>query len=230
MKVLIGTPAYGGLVYTRYLNSLIETLALCRQEDIHVTVMTLENESLITRGRNAVANEVLERKDVDKLFFIDADVSWQAEQFVKLVKSDKLIIGGTYPVKSLPLALNFNPPLDHLDFFSKRKTTTELKAYAEKFGKDGIVEMLHVPTGFMCIDASVLHLLKTKVRSYAQWDINKESQLSVYDYFQINVRDRYYESEDWFFCSLAKDFGIPVYLDTNVIVNHTGTYTFTKEG
>lgn len=226
---MIGTPAYGGLVYTRYLNSIIETLALCRQENIEVTVMTLENESLITRGRNAIANEVIQRTDIDKLVFIDADISWEPAQFVKLVKSDKLLIGGTYPVKSLPLCLNFNPPLEHLDLFSKRKTVAELKAYAEKYGEGDIVEMLHVPTGFMCIDVNVLHLLKTKVRSYVQWDIHKENQLIVYDFFQINVRDRYYESEDWFFCSLAKDFGVSVFLDASIIVDHTGTFTFTKE-
>lgn len=219
MKIMIGTPAYGGLVYTRYLISLLPTLKLAQEKGIGVSVYTIENESLITRARNTIANDAMNSPDIEKLLFIDADISWTPEQFLRIVTSDKLLIGGTYPVKKLPPTLNFNPPLEHLNAIEK--TSAGIKKYAEQHGKDGVVEVLHLPTGFMCIDVSVLHFLKTKVRAYYKTESEK-----IYDFFQTGVRGMYYESEDWFFSSLAKDHGIPAYLDTTVVLDHTGTYTY----
>jgi len=228
MKIMIGTPAYGGQIFARYVNSLVRSIPILAAHKIEIAVMTLENESLITRGRNAVAYEAMQRSDIDKLLFIDADVSWLATDILRIVQSDKLIIGGTYPLKALPISMNFNPKDVDSSFFDVHKKTPELVAeFGVKHGIDGVVEVRHVPTGFMCIDTSVFHYLKTKVRSYKTWNDDKTGQIDIPDFFQTDVKPGgSYESEDWFFCSLATENGIPVYLDTKVMVNHTGTYTF----
>ena len=49
--VLIGTPAYGGMVHTDYVDSLLQYATA----HVPFAVMTIGNESLITRARNAIA-------------------------------------------------------------------------------------------------------------------------------------------------------------------------------
>ena len=48
INVFIGTPAYNSMVHTDYMHSIISYY----EARISFTIMTLGNESLITRGRN----------------------------------------------------------------------------------------------------------------------------------------------------------------------------------
>ncbi len=48
INLFVGTPAYNSMVHTDYMHSLISYY----EAKIPFTIMTLGNESLITRGRN----------------------------------------------------------------------------------------------------------------------------------------------------------------------------------
>src|SRR3989344_4356093 len=52
VKIIIGTPCYGGLLHTGYFQSMIEMTSNFIRLGIHFEVMTIGNESLITRARN----------------------------------------------------------------------------------------------------------------------------------------------------------------------------------
>ncbi len=75
MKVLIGTPAYRGLVNTTYALALQETIVGLVRDGIDYAIYMIANEALIQRARNKIASYAL-RGGYDRLVFIDADITW----------------------------------------------------------------------------------------------------------------------------------------------------------
>lgn len=232
MRVLIGTPAFGGMISTDYLISMITTTRGFIRDNVDFAVHTLTNESLINRGRNTIANAALEQ-EYDKLVFIDADIGWTYTHMCYLLNSPRDIVGGTYPLKTLPIALNFNPLPEHMEMFASEdglrytKTIDKYKNFQEKCGDiNGEVEVMHVPTGFMSINIKVFKALKDKVATYQQRDFHTGKISTMYEFFPIRIKNNVLESEDWAFCSLARDAGFKVFLSTNIVTNHSGTYTF----
>lgn len=227
-KVLIGTPAFGGQYTAEYVTSLVSTLSGFHRDAIDFAIYSLTNESLINRGRNTIANYVLQNKEYTHLMFIDADIGWEYADLKKLLDSDKLIVGGTYPVKAYPMSMNFNPLPEHLDFFDRFKTVEGLREFGSKYGNNAReTEVLHLPTGFMCINRAALEYLSQFRPSYLQKDGHGANTMTeMVDFFPIRIKDNLLESEDWAFCSIAKEHGIKVYLNTDIMTTHSGNHVF----
>ena len=227
MRILIATPAYGGMLTTRYLHAMRESTYGAIRDGVDLSLYTMSNESLINRARNTCAAIALEHS-FDRLMFIDGDVGWKWQDLLALVRSDKLVVGGTYPKKSLPISLNYNAiPSRFPGFNNKRKSIEDhqlLKQYADPV--TGEIEMQHIPTGFMMIDVSVFRTLIGKVPSYQNSEGLGDMPRVIHDFFPVRVHNGIMESEDWAFCTICRDHGIPIYLNTNIICDHTGTYTF----
>ena len=227
MKILICTPAFGGLVSTEYLLSFVSTLAGLRQDNIDFALFTIANESLISRARNKCAHVAMQGTTYDKLLFIDADIGWTYADLRHLIFSDKRIVGGTYPMKTTPIALNFNPLPQHLHYFEKRKSVPAFNKYKKDLANPkGEVEVMHIPTGFLMIDSSVFKDLAPKVPTYTGHELSTGTTTQYHDFFPVRVKNGILESEDWAFCSIARENGIKVYFQTNIVTTHTGTFTW----
>ncbi|HZK76865.1 MAG TPA: hypothetical protein VFD13_08160 [Candidatus Kapabacteria bacterium] len=215
------------MVTTKYVHALIDSLYRAKQEGVEVGLYTVQNESLISRARNTCAAIALAR-GFDKLLFIDSDISWTWPDFLALIKSDKLVVGGTYPKKILPISLNYNVLPGQAGTFNRRRKNLEdhqeLKKYADPV--TGEIEVLHIPTGFMMIDTGVFRTLANKVPSYANDAGTPDMPGTMRDFFPVRVKHGILESEDWAFCAICRENGIPVYLNTRIICDHTGSYTF----
>src|SRR5258707_15025509 len=98
MRLLIATPAFGGRLCWNYVVGFAHTGIQLNRGGIEFGFFALANESLISRGRNRCASIALDG-GFDKMIFIDADVGWKWSDLHALIRSDKLVIGGTYPVK-----------------------------------------------------------------------------------------------------------------------------------
>lgn len=227
MKVLIATPAYGGMLTTDYAGSLLNTLRWLSQQGIAAELYFMKNESLISRARNACASYFL-KGDCDKLLFIDADQAWHPEDVGRLLRSSRTLVGGTYPKKTLPIDLNFTPLDSHaLTYFpGGQKDMERYRSYAKEADAAGEIEVRHLATGFMLIDRKVLTDLKEGVPTYLGRDNQHAEEERRYDFFPAGVVRGSYESEDWFFCSQAREAGHPPYLNVHVIVDHIGPLTY----
>lgn len=228
-KILIATPAFNGQVTVKYMLSLLETLNKAHEDDLFCGIFTLANESLIPRGRNTCAAEFLNSEmKWDKLLFIDADISWSYEQFKSLVKSDKPLIGGAYPVKSLPISLNFKPLIQHEHYFKDTgKSLANFKTFVEHEGNDENeipVELL--PTGFLLIDRSILEHFTSKAPKYSVIDPKTGAEQHAWDFFRSGADNGTFLSEDWFFSKQCHKYGYQPYLKTNCIVNHEGSFVY----
>lgn len=161
--------------------------------------------------------------------FIDADIAWKASDLDLLLRSGREIIGGTYPIKSLPMRLNFNPLPGQTEEFGEHRDMAAFEQYRAKYAAStGEVEVAHIPTGFMLIDVNVFRALviRGKVEHYTTFQIDTGEVKEYHDFFPTRIENDRYESEDWAFCSIAREAGFKVYLQTQIVCRHLGNYLY----
>lgn len=233
-SILLATPAYGGLLHSKYVKSLVSTCNDLAFRGIVHGLYIIPNESLISRARNRCAAFAL-RQGFERLMFIDADLGWKPADMDAILNSDKLVVGGTYPLKQFsPRRLAYNPHREARfpDGIGMR-SLEELQYLKDHYADNatGEVCVRHVPTGFMMIHCSVLTRLQDFVPDYLHEDSGDGALEQQYDYFPVRLRGKTYESEDWAFCSLVREhLDCGVWLNTRVVLSHTGIYTYTAEG
>ena len=211
-RIHICMPCYGGMMTESCFMSFIKWSNTCRQLGIDWTVETMTNESLISRARNTLTAKFLDNPDSTHLVFIDADIAWEPWHLLLLLDHDEDVIGGLYPMKTLPVQWVVNGV-----------PGSETKA-------DGnMLEVSKTGTGFLVIKRHVLEKLKEHpdVIPYAN-DIGLDKKLdeNMFTFFDTVVRENRYYSEDWTFCENWRDLGGKVWVDKRVLLKHTGTYVF----
>jgi hypothetical protein len=210
-RVHICMPCYGGMLTESTFMSYIKWSNTCRQLGIDWTMETMTNESLISRARNTLTAKFLNNKDSTHLMFIDADIGWEPWHLLVMLNRDVDVIGGLYPMKSLPV-----------------KWCVNGFEGAEE-GADGLQEVSKTGTGFMLIKRGVFEKLNAHpaTKPFIN-DIGLPAELNPYmkTYFDTAVRENRYYSEDWTFCENWRDLGGKVWVDKRVLLKHTGTYVF----
>jgi hypothetical protein len=232
MRLLVSTPASGGMLYLGYVDSLIQTLSKALAEGL-VTGMQFHfqgKESLIHRARDRAAMFMIEG-GFDKLLTIDADITWTYEDFKRIVTSDKDIVGGSYPLKTFPIVVNFNPLTDKGGELFSTNRGMDLDAFTkfkEKYAdpETGLAEVMHLPTGFLCVTRRVFEKLGETAEPYENFDSSSGQRKRFMHFYPSDVKNYILRSEDWSLCDNARDAGFPIYFDTRVVCAHTGNFDF----
>ena len=213
-RVHIAMPCYGGMLTESTFMSFIKWANTARQLGIDWTLETMVNESLISRARNTLTAKFLEQKESTHLFFVDADIGWEPWHLLVLLNRDVDVIGGLYPMKTMPI-----------------KWVVNGFEGAEE-GPDQLQEVSKAGTGFLLMKRHVFEKLKTHpaVKQYKN-DIGLDAKYDQHlkTYFDTAVRQNRYYSEDWTFCENWRDLGGKVWVDKRVLLRHTGHYVFCME-
>ena len=98
-KLYILTPCYGSMCYVNYVSCLMNTLNTFRSLNIDVQVEFCKNDSLVSRARNNLIARAMFDKKMTHVLFIDSDISWEPTSILKLLVSNKHLVGGVYPLK-----------------------------------------------------------------------------------------------------------------------------------
>jgi hypothetical protein len=211
-RVHICMPCYGGQLTESTFMSYIKWSNTARQLGLDWTVETMTNESLISRARNTLTAKFLHTKESTHLMFIDADIGWEPWHLLVMLDAQKDVIGGLYPMKSLPVKWCVNGLPGAVDD-----------------PNSSLVEVSKTGTGFLLMKRDVFEKLDSHpaVRAFAN-DIGLPRELDPYmkTYFDTAVREGRYYSEDWTFCENWRDLGGQVWVDKRVLLRHTGTYVF----
>lgn len=211
-RVHICMPCYGGMLTEQTFMSFVKWANTCRQLGIDWTVETMTNESLISRARNTLSAKFLHTEGSTHLMFIDADIGWEPWHLLALLNADKDVVGGLYPMKSLPVKWCVNG----------------IPGQVED-PESNLIEVTKTGTGFLLIKRDVFEKLNAHpaVRPFSN-DIGLDPALNQYmkTYFDTAVREGRYYSEDWTFCENWRDIGGQVWVDKRVLLKHVGTYTF----
>lgn len=216
VKPFFALPCYGGLLYESFFMSFLKTVSVLGKIGIDITVDSMINESLITRGRNSLVAKMMYSEDSTHLIFIDVDIGFDDLAILKLLLANKDIVGGLYPKKSLPISYVVNG-------------TNNPK-------RDGsLLQVKHVGTGFMCIKRNVIFkMFESYPELKYQTDVGLGKQYDPYTYALfdtlIDPETKDYLSEDYTFCDRWTKLGGEIWADTSIVLDHTGHYKFQGRG
>jgi cellulose synthase/poly-beta-1,6-N-acetylglucosamine synthase-like glycosyltransferase len=220
MSVLIALPCYGGNVSEKTTTGLFNLGKRLYENGIDHGLLTLSNESLISRGRSRIVNFFMNNTQYDYLFFIDSDIGFAPADFFELWKyRDLNMVSGAYPMKSLPLQYNYNlvQPVDVI--------------------RDNVAQISGIGLGFSLISRKVflsvidkfpeLKYTPSKTGSTKQLT-DKEIQNSYHFFVERKIGETYLP-EDHSFFSRARDCGYKSWLCGSISLSHTGYYVFEEE-
>ena len=236
-KIFIATPMYGGMCVGGYTVGLLNCVQEFMRNGLQLYYAHMMNESLITRARNTLAYDFLET-DATHLMFIDADISFNPADIVRMVNADKDIICGLYPKKEInwkTVAKAVNEGVDY----------TELPNYTGSFVVNLVgdvtqatgdvnepMEIDNGGTGFMLIKRNVFETLKPTVPTYTNdmiliVDKNPVKKI-IHEFFATSIDENTNRllSEDYHFCKIARQQGFKVYAAPWANLTHSGTYNF----
>lgn len=189
--------------------SLRESFEALQNAGIRADLCSEVGNCHVDDARNALVRKFLQT-DCTHLVFLDADVSWHAQDIVRLVQHSGDVVAGVYPKKQ-----------DDTEF-PVLSPTGEIWANG-----DGLVEVRGAPTGFMCIARHVLVQLceRHHGRGWRGAGATDDSE----PYFPIFERG-YFEGQrrsgDYAFCHKAREAGFRVWVDPEMTFGHTGPKTW----
>jgi len=219
MSLMIAMPCYGGNVSDKTVISLFNLGKLLNRNNIDNGLLVMANQSLITQARTKIANFFLNNTEYEYLLFLDADVGFKPDDVLKLLSHKKDIVGGTYPMKSIPLRWPFT--------------------LSQPEQRDGdLIKIENNGIGFTLIHRSVFQKIIEKYGKEIKFfpvnnDVNqslteKEYNNSYHFFGEIKIDD-YYFSEDKSFFYLTKQCGIENWLDVSINLSHVGSHVFEEK-
>lgn len=237
MKVMFATPCYISAVSMNYVTSVFSTTLDANHLGLKC-LLHMHSESLITRARNKMVMEFIEREDCTHLFWLDSDIAFDSKSVFRLLLADRDIAAGVYPMK------RFNWPKDGMPAgMTREEWEVRYMDYPfnpiahgkEPVGKymdeDGFVEVAEAPTGFMCIKRQVL---LDMMKHYPELNYvpdgppnNPKAHLHylLFD-CMVDPDDGRYLSEDYAFCRRWRDMGGKVWVDLHSKLMHLGQHNY----
>jgi hypothetical protein len=230
MNILIAIPCFGGQLFTNFFTSILALIDVLKENNIKYDIQTIQNESLITRARNSFVSIFMEDPNFTHLLFLDNDLIFSPNTILNMIASRKEIVGASYPKKNLNWDKIKHYSKENKDDYMIQCLATDMN-YNLKLDKNkkcqiinGLVETNDIPTGMMLIDKRSMSCIINRNRDYHYKNnvAGYKNKSTFYDIFRTGIVNNIYLSEDYYFCKLARDCGIKLYLDTTATIGHTG--------
>lgn len=207
-NVMIGTPAYHGLMHSDYVQSVLNFQAF----NIKYMLLTIGNESLITRARNTIMAAFAVRTECTHLLFLDSDVSLPAQGLQRMIASGRDVIAA-------PVALKGKNPDGTRNF-----------NYGQPLGEDGPYYLVeHVGTAALMFSRRAADALVAEARRdgrvYTRGvHVRGEKMRATehYDVFRTGVVGNEYLSEDYWACRQLRLMGFNIHVDPGIVTRHSG--------
>lgn len=205
--VLIATP--GRMFHAEYVSSLMKTVNYCCNHGMRIGflnkyssfVPTARELTAIDRwDHNYESNEIAEGKYFyNKLFWIDSDIEWTPNDFMKLYNSKHDVISGLY---ALDQAGTVAAGLTNNRGALRRVNKVEFLLHDEPSEVGG------VGFGFLCVKQGVFESIPRP------WFLIGRMQWSEDNAMRVNV------GEDYSWCGRAQQHGYKIMIDPTVKVKH----------
>jgi glycosyltransferase involved in cell wall biosynthesis len=223
MKVIIATPFYEMKAFSPYVSSLASTIKLLTMLGIEHEFWELAGDSYVARARNTICTKFLEDVEATDLFFIDSDMSWNADAFVRMLMLPEGIVGASYPAKNM------------------WESWTSIPEVREENGKfhpvgrplqDGtaLLNADTVATGFMRIKRQALEAFRDHYPQHRYKEPGADQSAPDREYIEFFAtarEDGLWYGEDRMFCKRLKEMGQDLFIYPNVTVSHFGVKAWT---
>lgn len=209
-NLLIGTPAYAGMVHLDYLNSIADYY----RAGLRFAISAIGNESLITRARNAILARFHEETEYSHLLFLDGDVYLPASGVARLLAHEVDVIGAAVPLKG----------------FNERGE--RIFNVGQCLGERGpLHEVERIGTAALMLSRRAVDALVEEAKQAGdtyQRLLSRGAPVARvhYDVFKVGVVGGDYLSEDYWVCHRLRALGFPVYVDPEIPTRHQGVTEF----
>lgn len=211
-KVVIATPIFGGAV-GRYVASLVRTQRLLHERGIPHDIQIVEGNAYIASARNTLCLSFLAHEDAETLFFIDQDMGWEAEDFIRVLTADAPICGGSYPMKNA---------WDQWTANLVRDENGGLMGRAREDGTGHLIEAISVPMGFTKITRAALLHMRDKRREFDFPNpLNDEKFFHSWFATPQDPREGTIGEDVWFSREWRR-IGGKLWVEPNVTLDHVG--------
>lgn len=232
VTLFVCTPCYGGMCLQAYAESMLRLQRTCAANGIQMMLDTTENESLVHRARNLGVARFIQKTQATHFLFIDADIHFDPESVIRLIKSGHDVAVAAYPKKCIMW--------DQADaYVASGKEGRDLARVASSLVmnfkyqqtqiKDGFAEVLDGPTGFMLIKRDVFTKMEAKYPELECVNDHQNRDLERYNACfdcMIDPVSRRYLSEDYAFCRRWQMMGGQIFADVMTVLGHVGNLRF----
>lgn len=244
-SIFIATPMFGGNANYMYMISLINLLTKLGQAGIPSMFEIAANESLITKARNILVEGFL-KSTATHMLFLDADLGFDADDVIRMIKADKDLIGGQYAKKKInwdvvKRVVQGVPdiPGPHINAVVAESTFRPIGDQMS-FDINQAVEVESIATGMMLIRREVFDQMREKlpeieIISGGSETMDPKTMTRITDphrkahaYFDVSIDPvtKAYTSEDFTFCQRFRKIGGKVFLAPWTRTVHVGTYEY----
>jgi hypothetical protein len=209
-NVLIGTPAYAGMVHLDYLNSISEYY----RHQINFTISAIGNESLITRARNAILSKFYQDTEFTHLLFLDGDVYLSGLGLLRLLGHDVDAIGAAVPLKG---------------FNARGERIFNVGQCLGEYGP--LHEVERIGTAALLLSRKAVNDLVQEAKQAGdiyQRLLSRGAPMAHthYDVFKVGVVNGDYLSEDFWVCHRLRQMGYRIFVDPEIATRHQGVTQF----
>jgi len=230
----IATPCYGGMVTQSYMQSVLRLMQHAPGAGFDLSLSLLGNDSLITRSRNTLVARFLDQPEATHLMFIDADIGFDPADIERMLRADRDVVAGMYPLKFHHWDQAAEARLGAGEAFDTAALRyVGLAETGAAPGSDGFVRGTYAGTGFLLIRRAALLRLasanpQAHYRAIQSWPPRPASP-NQYALFECMIEPEtgIYLSEDYAFCRRWRDLGGDIWLDTLGCLTHSGSCDFT---
>ncbi|KAA1184507.1 hypothetical protein FP026_03790 [Rhizobium tropici] len=233
--IFIATPCFGGLVTKDYMQSIFSLMQTGAQAGLQLTLALLSNDALITRSRNTLVSSFLNDTTATHMLFIDADISFEPDQVMRLLDSDKDVVAAMYPIKDYDWDTAARVgSRDGVSLAAAALHYVGSPLVGQSAERDGdFVSAVYAGTGMLLIKRAVIERMiaaypELRYNAIHAYPSTKRSPSTQYALFECMVEEGtgIYLSEDFAFCHRWRALGGKIWLDTASKLSHTGPHRF----
>lgn len=232
--IVVGTPCFGGLVGQSYTLSLLALLREANKGAFDLDVVLLGGDALITRARSTVVARFLDTPGATHLLFVDADITFDPSQVLRLLAADKDFGAAFYPLKQIdwgavPGRVVAGEALQAagLSYVGSLCEAPDLRV------DRGFATARYAGTGFQLLKRVVFERM---IAAYPDTRFSKvdtpgdrmpasDNLFALFDP-TIDPDSGRYLSEDYAFCRRWRAIGGEIWLDLKSRLGHAGMQTF----
>jgi hypothetical protein len=208
VNLLIGTPAYAGQVHVDYVAALLDY----QRQGLPFTLLTIGNESLPPRARNAIISAFHAQGEFSHLLFLDGEVCLPYEGLVRMLAYNKDVIGAPVALKGL------GPDGGRLFDVGRAQNEDGPLIVVDRVGAAALL------LARAAADALVAEAKRAQRvyegRPTAGDGGNGRVQ---YDVFRVGVVDGDYLSEDSWICHELRRLGFLIHVDPTLVARRGGS-------
>lgn len=209
-KICVGLLSYDGKMHCRTAMSLMQAVMQCAAQGWGFTYVLREGDSMVARGRSFIASQFLENpqsKDCTDLVFIDTDLYWDGDDFMKLCSHNVDMVGAAYPYKgddgNFPLRWNSQGLMEENGLWIVQATTP----------------------GFLRVTRRVLERITVEC-PWLEFKDNGSGGMRSWMFFDNLARHNGVYDEGFVFAEYARQCGFTPYMDPDLNLTHIGQKAF----